>query len=734
VDLRSELARRSRDLRFVVGVLALLLAALVTVYWLIQRGGELPSTLVGNRVLLFALRNLNGLLILVILFVIARNLVKLWVERRSRLLGSRFKTKLVATYVGLSLVPVLVLFFYATELLQGAIDRWFSASLSDVLEQGSAVAQALQTTIEERNLADAARMGREIEGLDLSDTDTRAAVRRRLDGWRRASGADLIAVFDEEQFVNAVLDPASGLAEFPELGRGLPREAAQRGRATRVVEPPGSEGRLIVAAAAAPAREGRRPIVVAVGTLLDAATAHRSARLVEAYQSYRQIEIQKGEFKASYLLTFVLVTLLVLLGASWMGLFLARRLVTPLQALGEAFRRVSSGQLDQRIEVPADDEMREVVDSFHRMTDELAKSRAEIERSNRDLAQLARSLDEERARISAILDNLATGVVVLDARGRARSANRAALRMLRLAPGELSGRTLAESFAGDPRAPLAAAVDEAARGAPVEVSFPVGGSWRTFELSVTQPPESGERVVVIDEVTELLRTQKLATWTEAARRVAHEIKNPLTPIRLAAERLLARQKGDEEAPRELVERAAEIVVREVATMQALVDEFARFARMPGPTFAATRLGELVEEVLALYRNLKPGVEVAGTVDPEVGQVWLDREQIRRVLINLLDNAVEATDPPGAIGVSVARQGERVEVAVADSGGGIPPEDRDKLFLPYFSRKGRGSGMGLAIVHRIVVDHDGAIAVEENRPRGTIFRVTLPARRSVESTA
>ena len=745
MDLRQELARRSRDIRWVIGVLGGLLFALVAIYYFAQRGSELPSALVGNRVLLFALRNLNGLLIVVILFVFVRNLFKLWLERRSRALGSRFKTKLVVTYVGLSLVPILVLFFYATELLQGSIDRWFSASLSNVLEQGNAVAQALTSTIEERNESDAARMAAEIEGLDLVDPDTRAAVRRRLDGWRRTSGADLIAVFDEDQFVNAVLDPGSGLADLPELGRNLPREAVQKGTARRTIEPQGTDGRLILGAAATPVREGRRAAVVVVGTLLDAETAQRSARLVEAYQSYRQMEIQKGEFKSSYVLTFVLVTLLLLLGSSWMGLFLARRMVTPLQALGEAFRRVSSGELDQRIEVPADDEMREVVDSFHRMTDELARSRAEIERStremqlvNRELQQANRSLDEERTRVAAILDNLAAGVIVLGSDGRAVQANGAALRLLSVSAAQLVGNTLEEAFRGDSRAPLAAALESADAGhEPVQVSFPVAGAWRTFELTGTEARLPGadqrERVVVIDDLTELLRAQKLATWTEAARRVAHEIKNPLTPIRLAAERLLARQR-EGSLPPELVERSVEIVVREVGTMQALVDEFSRFARMPGPAFSATRLDALVAEVLSLYQSLKAGVEVSGAVAPDVGEVWLDPEQIRRVLINLLDNAVEATEAPGGVEVNVARRGERIEIAVADTGRGIAPEDREKLFLPYFSRKGRGSGMGLAIVDRIVADHDGEIAVEENSPRGTIFRVALPARRGVDPAA
>jgi len=737
VDLRAELLRRTRDTRWVVGFLGFLFVALIFLYYLVQRGRELPAALVTNRVLLFALRNLNAVLILVIFFVLGRNLFKLWVERRGRVLGSRFKTKLVGTYIGLSLVPVLVLFFYASELLQGAIDRWFSASLANVLEQGNAVAQALGSTIEDRNRRDAARLVEQLGSVELEDPESRARLRRRLETWQLETGAMFIAVFDGDEFVNAVVDPRSGLSDLPEIGRALPREAAEQGSAGRVLQPPGTRGRLILGAASL-SPPGRRAKVVVVGTLLDPLTSTRSEQLIEAFQTYRQVEVQRGDFQASYFLMFVLVTLLILLASSWMGLFLARRLVAPLQALGEAFRQVSLGDLDQRIDVPADDEMAVVVDSFHRMTDELRANRAAIEASHRGLTQANLALAAERAQIAAILENLAAGVVALDSELRVVSANGAALQMLGLRGADLVGRTLAQAFDGDARAPLADFVAAAASAAETRTSsqlgFPVAGVWRSFEVRGTRLPggpgdEERARglVLVVEDLTELLRAQKLATWTEAARQVAHEIKNPLTPIRLAAERLSAKQRAGDPDVGELVERSVEIIVREVGNMQALVDEFSRFAKMPGPAFAATRFEPMVADVLDLYREIKEGVTVSGRVDPEVGEVWVDPEQIRRSLINLLDNAFEASSSPGRVEVVVTRAGERVEIVVADQGRGIPPADRDKLFLPFFSRKRRGSGMGLAIVQRIVADHDGKISVEDNSPRGTRIRVSLPAR-------
>jgi len=727
--LRERLLARSRDTRWVVGVLAASFVALLALYYLFQRGRELPAALVTNQVLLFALRNLNALLILVIFFVLGRNLFKLWVERRSRVLGSRFKTKLVATYIGLSLVPVLVLFFYASELLQGAIDRWFSASVSNVLEQGYEVSQALGSTLEERNRRDAARLVDQLATTDLSDPMSRAEVRKRLEAWRLETGAQYLAVFDEDRFVNAIIDPRSELSDLPEIGRALPREAAQKGRASRVLQPAGTRGQLILGAAAI-SPPGRRASVVVVGTMLDPLTATRSEQLVEAFQSYRQIEVQKGEFRASYLLMFVLVTLLILLASSWMGLFLARRLMAPLQALGEGLRRVSSGDLEHRIEEPADDEMAVVVDAFHRMTDELRSSRTALEASNRDLVDANRALDAERAQIAALVENLAAGVVALDEEARVTSANGAALQMLRARRDALAGSTLAEVFPDDPRSELARFVARSiAAGeerSTEQLSFPVGDTWRSFEARLTRLPAGGS-VLVLDDLTELIRAQKMATWTEAARRVAHEIKNPLTPIRLAAERLRSKTVSVDPEVATLVERSVDIIVREVGNMQTLVDEFSRFAKMPGPNFAATRFEPMVADVLDLYRDLKSGVSVRGRVDPEVGEVWVDSEQIRRVMINLLDNAVEASDAPGRVELTVARHGDEIEIVIADQGHGIPEADRGRLFLPYFSRKGRGSGLGLAIVQRIVADHDGRIDVQENEPRGTVMRVRLPAR-------
>ena len=460
-----------------------------------------------------------------------------------------------------------------------------------------------------------------------------------------------------------------------------------------------------------------------------------SEGLIQSFQSFRQLEVQKDDLKASHLLIFLMVTLLILLASSWVGLYLARRVTVPIQALAEGTRRISSGDLAHRVEVDADDELGVLVRSFNRMTEELGSNKELLEHGNRELTATNARLDEERVLLAAVLANVAAGVVSTDAAGHIFICNGAALEILRQR--ERPGRRPAGRGGLDrPRARKA----RRAAWSPVRQRRGEPGGSISFWAASGRPsrPRSPPcatptgallgRVLVIEDLTELIKAQQLAAWNEAARRIAHEIKNPLTPIRLGAERLLRKsEQGDPDLGRAIAE-AVEIIVREVGTIQQMVDEFSRFARMPRPRPAPVDLGRLVDETLHLYRNLKPGVEIEGGVDVPLPPVNLDSEQIKRVLINLLDNAVEATEPPGRVTVSAhadpAGTGH-LEIQVRDTGRGIPPESKEKLFLPYFSTKGRGTGLGLAIVHRIVADHHGSVRVEDNLPKGSVFTLELP---------
>jgi two-component system nitrogen regulation sensor histidine kinase NtrY len=722
-QISERLLEFRKDTRLVVVGLVGLLAILSVIYYLIQRSRDLPPDLATNKVLLLVLWYINVVLILAIAFVLLRNVVKLLVERKNRLFGSKFKIKLVATYVLLSLIPALLLFVYGSSLLRGWIDDWFEESaFASVSEQGFVVAEALESEFRSNTLEDArsALAGLGLQGV--TDPENRPAIAARLQELLGETDAHYLGIYDGTDFVHGVALPQAGFRDLPEVRRRVLLEALRDGEAQQTISE--TVGRTIIWAVAAPGEEERRAVVVAA-TLIPATLADASAGLIQSRQSYRQLEIQKGSIKATYLLTFLMVTLLILFATTWVGLYLARRVTVPIEAVAEGTRRLSEGDLEYQVDVPADDELGVLVESFNRMTTELRRSKEELVNTNR-------RLDEQRALIEAVLDNVAAGVVSIDHEGRLLTCNRAATRMLRQNAESEIGRQIDQLWADRERSKLAALFlggDEESRQQVQTLRLFIGGHWKTFEAKVRpmrNPDRSfAGRVMVLEDLTELIRAQQRAAWHDAARRVAHQIKNPLTPIRLSAERILRKYRSGDRNFGDVLTQGVEIIGREVETLKEMVDEFSQFARMRPPRPAKTDLDDLIVETARLYEGIKPGVRVIGEVGESAKSALIDREQIKQALINLLDNAVEAVESPGEVRLSVDQENGALRIRVADTGHGIPPHDRDKLFLPHFSTKGRGTGLGLAIVHRIVSEHHGSINVSDNEPKGTIFTIELP---------
>jgi two-component system nitrogen regulation sensor histidine kinase NtrY len=757
MSLRKKIFQQRKNYRFILGGLSLLLAASIGLLYLLLRDRELPTVFIANRLLLFVLWYANVVLIVIVAFVLLRNVVKVLLERRHRILGSNFKFKLVATYVGLSLIPVLLLFFIATELLQGSIDRWFNTPIEPVLKRSNDLAQKLYDQSQDVNVRAAQRVLHELQELDLAAPEQRPRLNRKLLEMLSELRLDLLAVYDGTDFLHAAVNPQSGIAELPEPDRSLLTQAAATGLATGVQVLPGVRGSLLLAAvsergsmppatladpnsagappSALPAREGGGLVVVA-GGLLPAEIAEPRERAVQDYQSFLQLKAQKEDLRSSHLLLFSMVTLVILLASSWTGLYLAKQVTVPIQALAEGTRRITDGDLSHQVEVQADDELGVLVRSFNGMTRELATNKDLLERSNRELLETNRRLAEERARIIAVLESVAAGVISIDSEGRILTCNSAGLEMLRQREEEVVGRKVEEAWSDLERQRLIAVFREGPLGrrlderAGREVHLALGGEWKTFEIKVTELRDLGGKaqgkVLVLEDLTELIKAQQLAAWNEAARRIAHEIKNPLTPIRLSAERILKKHRQADPTLGAAIEEGVEAIVREVLTLQEMVDEFSRYARMPRPRPAQVDLGKLIADTLQLYRNVKPGVEIEGAVSTTAAAAWVDGEQIKRAVINLLDNAVEATEAPGRIALRAESADGKLEIRVSDTGRGIPPDAKEKLFLPYFSTKGRGTGLGLSIVHRIVTDHHGTIRVEDNEPHGTIFTLEIPA--------
>jgi two-component system nitrogen regulation sensor histidine kinase NtrY len=417
-----------------------------------------------------------------------------------------------------------------------------------------------------------------------------------------------------------------------------------------------------------------------------------------------------------------------------MGLYLTKRIIRPVQMLATAANEIGAGHLDHRVEPETGDEFGSLIEAFNRMASDLSTSRRRLERSAIELEHKHHDVEGRRQYVETILERIATGVVSVDTSGRIRTVNSAAARLLGLER-PVSGLSAAAVFGSPDFKPLAMVIDDAARlrdeAPPREVSIVRNG--RELHLSVMTTPlrrEDGVSngiVLVLEDDTPRVRAQKAAAWQDVARRLAHEIKNPLTPIQLSAERLRKHFGSAPMQTRELVEECTTTIVGEVESLKRLVNEFKDFARMPAPRVELTDLHALLTDVLNIYRGTTGEVELRARFADALPSVFVDPAKIHQVIRNLVNNSLEAMGGRGRIDVETEHRAaeNRVRIVVADDGPGIPTADRDKLFLSHYSTKQRGSGVGLAIVRRIVDEHGGRIEVTDNAPHGTRFAIELP---------
>ncbi|PYQ10885.1 MAG: PAS domain-containing sensor histidine kinase, partial [Acidobacteria bacterium] len=439
----------------------------------------------------------------------------------------------------------------------------------------------------------------------------------------------------------------------------------------------------------------------------------------------------RGSIKNVYIFAFAFITLLVLFSVTWIGLYLARGVTEPIGMLAQGTREVSSGNLDFRLQVRTRDELGILAESFNQMTAELKGSKETIELSNRDLLRSNQELEERRRYIEALLQNITAGVVSLDASGVVTTLNRAAARILGLEEGkEVVSRPYGEVLAAE-LGELRGAVEQGLRDRNLTPAREMRLNAVSFSPLADGRGGAPGLLIVLEDLTPLMRAQRVAAWREVARRLAHEIKNPLTPIQLSAQRILKKFKENSPELPEVLEQGTEAIVREVSALKRLVDEFSHFARLPAVTTVPCDLHALIDDSVALYDGIGGALKFEKRYDPRMPRVLLDPEQMKRVFVNLIDNARDAMGGAGRITFTTAfhPELEALRVEVADEGPGILAEDRERLFVPYFSTKKKGTGLGLAIVNRIISDHNGYIRAENNHPRGARFIMELPARKS-----
>jgi two-component system, NtrC family, nitrogen regulation sensor histidine kinase NtrY len=697
-----------------------------------------------SEFVLYALSAADLTMLVALLFVLARNIVKLVVERRKALPFARFRAKLVALLLAMTLVPTILVLIVGSELIRTNIDRWFNAPMAEILSSANQIAgdyyQDRQTLATEH----ANRLARTLADVDLTNRDVRP-IRDLLAPDVTLQRVQMVQVY-------RVVPPSSGSlagvesvvdVAAPSVPPGYSRGAIDRLAAqaltgssdARAIESLGAAGDLLHAAAVVRGKDGQATGVVVATSYLTGDLATRSRRMTQAFENYNQLRVLKRPLTGLYLSFFLMVTLLILFGATWMGSYFAKRITRPVLMLSAAAREIGAGHLDQRIEPQSNDEFGSLVEAFNAMARELATSRRKVDRGTIDLERKHVEVEGRRRYIETILERITTGVVSVDAAGAITTMNSAAARLLDLNT-HVVGQPAVAVFDRQDLQPLGALIAgaERAKSEPTahEIALVHDGQERHLAAVATAlVGESGSPegvVLVLDDVTPLIRAQKVAAWREVARRLAHEIKNPLTPIQLSAERLRRHFATAPPQAKALVDECSATIIGEVESLKGLVDEFSQFARMPSPRTVPTDLAQLVTDTIALYNGIFTDVRIDQQLAPGLPLVRLDPEQIRRVIINLVDNAIEAMERRGRIVVET--QGDAadnvVRLIVGDDGPGIPPAEREKLFLPYYSTKRRGSGLGLAIVRRIIAEHGGNIDVGDNTPHGTRFTIELPS--------
>jgi two-component system nitrogen regulation sensor histidine kinase NtrY len=694
----------------------------------------------GDIAVFAALSALIFLLFVALTFVLMRNLLKLFAERRLGVLGSKFRTRMVAGALLLSSVPVMVMYWFAYGLMNRSIDKWFSTPVEEVRADTHAMASLLANYAMQNARAEAVAIAAspEIEH-DFSGHGFSGVVSEFQHHELTLQGGFAVAVRDgiAEASFNAP-------APWPVLKTRLPLAEAAAGRPAQF-----TWQQTDYTLGSAPV-EGGGTILVAIPLPREFS---QTVRQVEASQQrYYNLAAERRVVRRTYMGLLLLLTMLVLFVTTWLALFLSKIVTRPLSALAEATQEISRGRLDYRVPVSAADEIGDLVRSFNRMAEDLESSRRQIESSSHEASAANAELDRRRRQMETILESIPTGVLSLDAGRRVTHVNQALLRMFHPdghdgAPQILLGAALTDVFPSEVLEDFEPLLRRADRmgmtTSQMEMQLPRGslnlGSLKVDSLSVAvtvatlrhQDERSGY-VIVFEDLSDLLKAQKQAAWREVARRVAHEIKNPLTPIALSAERIqrhLDRATPPDSASLAVVRSCAETIAGAVETVRRLVDEFSTLARFPVAKPQPADINEVVESALSMFNGRLDGIGIHKSLAADLPRVMADSEAIKRAVANLVDNAAEALHDSVVREIEVATalvaSRDAVEITVSDTGHGVTRELKEKLFLPYFSTKKRGTGLGLAIVSRIVEDHRGSIRVEENRPAGTRFIVELP---------
>lgn len=729
--------RRQRRERYIIAILIVIILFLTNIgVRVFDLGLDLP---ISNSILIFVLININIILLLLLLFLTMRNLVKLLFERKKRIMGARLRTKLVLAFITLSLIPTIILFFVSVQFISTSIEYWFNLPIEKSLKNSVEVGQDYYNQVSEEILSSANNLSRLITYHGYMLIKSKDKLEKFINEKRIEYHLASVKVFSQKMEMRTEsLEKSIDLSPFKGPQMDLLEKSFNEGTDNLEIQS-SRHGNLISGIVPIFSRTESKAVVglIVLEKFIPGFFVTKLETLSSGLDEYLQFKMLKKPIKLSNMITLSIVTLLIIFSSIWFGFFLSKGITVPIQELAEGTNRIASGNYDFSIDLEATDEIGDLVNSFNRMTLDLRTSKKQLEQANEELVKSNIEIEQRRLYMETVLANVAAGVMSVDAEGKILTINKSAEKMLGLKSEEVIRKNYKEVMAPE----LLKVIREflidrgLLRKGSLERQIRLTLEGRTLPLLVSINILHDDRgdfvglVTVFEDVSEIEKVQRMAAWREVARRIAHEVKNPLTPIQLSAQRL-KKKYGDEIGARDgkVFEECTDMIINQAEGLKRLVNEFSSYARMPASNPVPDDINGLIKEATNLYQGTNDDISVIFHEANDIPLINIDKEQIKRVMINLLDNAIAAIDGNGEIVIDLEYDKELkiVRIGVTDNGKGIPSDHKMRLFEPYFSTKKHGTGLGLAIVNTIISDHNGSIEVLDNKPQGTRFIIELPA--------
>ncbi|QXM11184.1 sensor histidine kinase [Geomonas subterranea] len=730
----GEIRKRKREAIIVcVSLLSIVLLTYLEIH-LSRLSSEVPM---GSNIVIFAIINVIILLIILLVYLVFRNITKLFLERRKNTPGAKLRTKLVLAFVTLSLVPTMLLFFVSAGFITNSIQNWFNKQVETSLNESMEVAQVYYKTSATNALYYGEQISEAIKERKLLNEENLPQLKALVRQKQKEYNLGVVEVFSaqREELFRAG-NPKLPMGEFTnpsseDINVGLAGQKLTRVNAI---------GKADLIRGIVPIRSNFNDKdvvgVIVVNYYVPYSLVSKMREISASYHEFRQLKIMKHPIATGYILTLFLITMVIVFLAVWFGVYLARSLTIPIQELAEATRQVAEGNLDVHLGEGGGDEIGMLIASFNRMTEDLRENQLALQHTNEELQKSNLELEQRRRYMEAVLANVTAGIISVDKGGLLTTVNKSAEKLLLINSDKVTGKNFREVLQAEHldivKGLLRDMVLDKHDAIVRQVTIPMRDGELTLLTNLTVLKDENDAfmgmVVVLDDLTSLIKAQRMAAWREVARRIAHEIKNPLTPIQLSAQRLRKRYLSRFEGEEEVFDQCTAMIIKSVDELKGLVNEFSNFARMPASVPKPNDLNDILKEALTLYVEAHRHIRFTLNADEKMPPIMLDRDQIKRVVINLLDNAVAAIEGEGAIELATSYDStlKMATFTVSDTGHGIAAEDRPRLFEPYFSRKKSGTGLGLAIVNTIISDHHGFIRAKENHPKGSRFIIELPA--------